>query len=162
MDKDMNKDINTIMSEDDFVYYTNEKNETKSGGFTLHSLGLKNGLSPFSGGSDSGGGVINDTEFSQQFKNLIVPSFLHYQLAGDQEDQLSSLLITYDTNNQEQSGGDLLDNLMNFDEFLDKNNFIKIKKTRKMTKKNRILKNDNNIKNTNHIKKINNTKKNRN
>jgi len=148
----------TNMNEDDFVYYMNENNETKSGGFTLHSLGLKNGLSPFSGG----GGGTNDTEFSQQFKNLIVPSFLHYQLAGYQEDDLTNLLTTYDTNNQEQSGGDLLDNLMNFDEFLDKNNFIKIKKTRKMTKKNRILKNDNNIKNTNHIKKINNTKKNRN
>ena len=49
-----NKDIKKINikyeNEDDFIYYTNENNETKSGGFTLNSLGLKNGLSPFSGG----------------------------------------------------------------------------------------------------------------
>ena len=151
----MDKDTNTNMNEDDFIYYTNEKNETKSGGFTLHSLGLKNGLSPF-----SGGGGVNDTEFSQQFKNLVVPSFLHYQLAGDHEDQLNNLLTNYDTNtNNEQSGGDLLDNLMNFDQFLDFAGINKIKKTRKMTKKNRMAKNENN---TNNKKNTKNTKKNKN
>ena len=91
------------MNEDDFVYYKDENDKVYSGGFTVNSLALKSGLSPL-----FGGGGENDTEFSQQFKNQIVPSFLHYQLAGDNDnysEKMMDLLNTY--NDEEQSGGDL-------------------------------------------------------
>ena len=134
------------MNEDDFVYYKDENDKVYSGGFSVNSLALKGGLSPFnpshissawqpsslssfnrpSEGMDNldakslnGGGGENDTEFSQQFKNHIVPSFLHYQLAGDNDnysEKMAELLNTY--HEEEQKGGDLFDQLNEFEHFL--------------------------------------------
>ena len=131
------------MNEDDFVYYKDENDKVYSGGFTVNSLALKSGLSPL-----SGGGGENDTEFSQQFKNQIVPSFLHYQLAGDNDnysEKMMDLLNTY--NEEEQSGGergDLFNQLNDFEHFLGLS--IMKKKNKKFSRKGRNLINQKNTK----------------
>jgi len=124
------------MNEDDFVYYKDENDKVYSGGFTVNSLALKGGLSPLSGG---GGGGENDTEFSQQFKNQIVPSFLHYQLAGDNDnysEKMMDLLNTY--KDEEQIGGErgnLFNQLNDFEHFLGLS--IMKKKNKKFSRKGR-------------------------
>ena len=142
------------MNEDDFVYYKDENNKVYSGGFSVNSLALKGGLSPLTPlssfnrppeGMDNldtqslnGGGGENDTEFSQQFKNHIVPSFLHYQLAGDNDnytEKMADLLNIY--HEEEQKGGDLFDQLNEFEHFLGLS-VIK-KKNKKFTRKGRNL-----------------------
>jgi len=157
------------MNEDDFVYYKDENDKVYSGGFSVNSLALKGGLSPFtplssfnrlSEGMDNldtkslnGGGGENDTEFSQQFKNHIVPSFLHYQLAGDNDnytEKMADLLNTY--HEEEQKGGDLFDQLNEFEHFLGLS--VMNKKNKKFTRKGRNLINKKNT-------STKNTKKNR-
>jgi len=157
------------MNEDDFVYYKDENDKVYSGGFSVNSLALKGGLSPFtplssfnrlSEGMDNldtkslnGGGGENDTEFSQQFKNHIVPSFLHYQLAGDNDnytEKMADLLNTY--HEEEQKGGDLFDQLNEFEHFLGL--YVMNKKNKKFTRKGRNLINKKNT-------STKNTKKNR-
>ena len=133
------------MNEDDFIYYKDENDKVYSGGFTVNSLAFKNCLSPL-----SGGGGENDTEFSQQFKNNIVPSFLHYQLAGDNDNYSEKMTELFNTYNEEeeQKGGDLFDRLNEFEQFLGLS--IMKKKNKKFTRKGR----------TNSINRKN-TKKNR-
>jgi len=157
------------MNEDDFVYYKDENDKVYSGGFSVNSLALKGGLSPFtplssfnrlSEGMDNldtkslnGGGGENDTEFSQQFKNHIVPSFLHYQLAGDNDnytEKMADLLNTY--HEEQQKGGDLFDQLNEFEHFLGLS--VMNKKNKKFTRKGRNLINKKNT-------STKNTKKNR-
>jgi hypothetical protein len=140
-------DYETQLNDDDFIYYQDDKGEVRSGGFLMNSLALKYGLSPL-----SGGGGVNDTEFSQQFKDHIVPSFLHYQMAGKKEDSMVRDLFFPDEdedededtkeNDNKQKGGDLYETLLNLVSF----NKMSIKKqTRKQkirklsqpTKKNR-------------------------
>lgn len=120
------------MNEDDFIYYKDENDKVYSGGFTVNSLALKGGLSPF-----SGGGGENDTEFSQHFKNYIVPSFLNYQLGGGDNDnyseKMTELFNTY--NEEEQKGGDLLSQLNDFEHFLGLS--VMNKKNKKFTRKGR-------------------------
>ena len=138
------------MNEDDFVYYKDENDKVYSGGFTVNSLALKGGLSPL-----SGGGGENDTEFSQQFKNQIVPSFLHYQLGGNNDnysEKMMDLLNTY--NEEEQSGGergdlfnqrgDLFNQLNDFEHFLGLS--IMKKKNKNFSRKSRNLINKKNTK----------------
>jgi len=160
-----------VLRDDDFIYYKDENGEVKSGGFSMNLLAFKNGLSPLI----SGGGM-NDTEFSQQFKDHIVPSFLHYQLAGNNSskelEDIQDLLTTYSQENKyiydddqdnngkddenygyQQKGGDLYDTLLN----LVSVNKLPIKKnhsTSKQTKKQRDKQNKQDKKNQN-------TKKNR-
>ena len=133
------------MNENDFVYYKDENNKVTSGGFTIHSLALKNGLSPF---FLKGGGGVNDTEFSQQFKDHIIPSFLHYQLAGDKENlhqRMNELLNIYedhdnqtvDDSSSEKKGGDIIDLLNSVTHHYSKKNITK----KRMEKKNKTKKN---------------------
>ena len=149
------------MNEDDFIYYKDENDKVYSGGFSVNSLALKGGLSPltpfssFNGTSEGmddldaqrlkGGGGENDTEFSQNFKNNIVPSFLHYQLAGDNDnysDKMADLLNTY--HDEEQKGGDLFDKLNEFEHFLGLS--VINKKNKKSSRKSRNLINKKNTK----------------
>lgn len=154
------------MNEDDFVYYKDENDKVYSGGFSVNSLALKGGLSPLTPshissawqpsplpeGTDNldtqslnGGGGENDTEFSEHFKNHIVPSFLHYQLAGENNnysEKMAELLNTY--HEEEQRGGDLFDQLNDFEHFLGLSQVKK--KNKKFTRKGRKLINKKNTK----------------
>lgn len=149
------------MNEDDFVYYKDENDKVYSGGFSVNSLALKGGVSPFTPLSSynrlpegtenldtqslNGGGGENDTEFSEHFKNHIIPSFLHYQLAGENNnysEKMAELLNTY--HEEEQKGGDLFDQLNEFEHFLGLSQIKK--KNKKITRKGRNLINKKNTK----------------
>ena len=155
------------MNEDDFIYYKDDKNNLMSGGFSMNLLALKKGLSPLSpGGSESKGGGLHDTEYSHYFKDHIIPSFLHYQLAGDNENysqKMSELLNVYEDHNEQndnadqnnenvdQDGGDLYEKLL---DLVTMNRSNKNRNKNKISRKEpKINKNNKNIKNNKKTKK---------
>jgi hypothetical protein len=155
------------MNEDDFIYYKDDKNNLMSGGFSMNLLALKNGLSPLSGiqgGSEGGSGGLHDTDYSQEFKDHIIPSFLHYQLAGEHDNysqKMSELLNVYEDHNEEnennenenedQEGGDLYEKLLDL---------VTMNKSNKNRNKNKISRKEPKInKNTKNNKKTKKNKK---
>ena len=156
------------MNEDDFIYYKDDKNNLMSGGFSMNLLALKNGLSPLSGGEVKGGSEdrsLHDTDYSQEFKDHIIPSFLHYQLAGEHDNysqKMSELLNVYEDDNEQneqndenedQEGGDLYEKLLDL-VTMNKSNKNKNKNKNKISRKEpKINKNTKNNKKTKKNKK---------
>lgn len=159
------------MNEDDFIYYKDDKNNLMSGGFSMNLLALKNGLSPLSGIEVKGGGEVkggsedrslHDTDYSQEFKDHIIPSFLHYQLAGEHDNysqKMSELLNVYEDDNEQndenedQEGGDLYEKLLDL-VTMNKSNKNKNKNKNKISRKEpKINKNTKNNKKTKKNKK---------
>ena len=150
------------MNEDDFIYYKDDKNNLMSGGFSMNLLALKNGLSPLSGGEVKGGSEdrsLHDTDYSQEFKDHIIPSFLHYQLAGEHDNysqKMSELLNVYEDDNEQndenedQEGGDLYEKLLDL-VTMNKSNKNKNKNKNKISRKE--PKNNKNTKNNKKTKK---------
>lgn len=62
---------------DDLVFYKDSNNNTYSGGFSVNSIMMKSGISPFTtlnnpnNASEQSGGNVSDL-----FKNLVVPTWL--------------------------------------------------------------------------------------
>ena len=158
------------MNEDDFIYYKDDKNNLMSGGFSMNLLALKNGLSPLSGIEVKGGGEgevkgggedrsLHDTDYSQEFKDHIIPSFLHYQLAGEHDNysqKMSELLNVYEDDNEhndenvDQEGGDLYEKLLDL-VTMNKSNKNRNKNKNKISRKE--PKNNKNTKNNKKTKK---------
>jgi hypothetical protein len=68
-----------INPQTDLIYYNDSDNNIYSGGFSVQSLMLKNGISPIAtiNNSQQGGSKSNkNTKVSELFENLVVPNWL--------------------------------------------------------------------------------------
>ena len=71
---------------DDLVFYNGSDNQIYSGGFSVNSIMMKSGISPFTtlnninvqsgGNGQSGGNVQSSGNVADIFKDLVVPSWL--------------------------------------------------------------------------------------
>lgn len=100
----------SLMNENDFVYYKDSEQNIYSGGFHVESMMLKQGISPIfripgagagagagtrldemeGGGGEEGNPDHMSMGSSSIYKNLVVPSFLYYQLNSGGGDPSSS------------------------------------------------------------------------
>jgi len=114
-------------ADNDWVYST-DNGKIMSGGFSIESMAFKNGISPM---TRTGGGSADG--ITTQHNNLVVPSFLSYQMvAGDKE---LDKLLSHKTNiieedDDDETSDDLYERLLRLTTV---GGFKKITK-RKMTK----------------------------
>jgi len=73
-----------INPQTDLIYYNDSNNNIYSGGFSVQSLMLKNGISPIATINNSQQGGKGKSKVSELFENLVVPNWLLSQSSPSQ------------------------------------------------------------------------------
>lgn len=67
--------MSASLTADDLVYYTDKENNIYSGGFNVHSILMKEGISPLTFLPISDGGNVGGGNSDDIFKDLVVPGW---------------------------------------------------------------------------------------
>ena len=128
---------------DDLVFYKDSNNNTYSGGFSVNSIMMKSGISPFTtlnnpnNINEQSGGNVSDL-----FKNLVVPTWLVSQenkIIGGSKHMKNHDEDSDDDDDTEIISDELYDKLLNLATVSDSE--IKNKKKRTRKAKQKIMKN---------------------
>jgi hypothetical protein len=119
----------------DLVFYGGDDNQIYSGGFSVNSIMMKSGISPFTTINNvNGENVQNGGNVADLFKNLVVPSWLVSQnnnfSGGSKHDKNDD-----DSDNEEIISDELYDKLLNLVTVDDKEIKNKKKHTRRFKHK---------------------------
>ena len=134
----------------ELIYYKDEKGDIYSGGFSVNSILMKQGISPMvtmnNNSSLTHGGSNSSSNVSDLFDNLVVPNWLlsYHQHGGGMDKTTTTEEIDSD---DEVVTEDLHDKLLNFITVKDEE--IKVNKKRSKRNKNKLVLTKKNRKNKN-------------
>jgi len=120
----------------DLVFYGGDDNQIYSGGFSVNSIMMKSGISPFTTINNvNGENVQNGGNVADLFKNLVVPSWLVSQNNNFSGGSRHMKNIDEDSSDEEIISDELYDKLLNLVTVDDKEIKNKKKKTRRFKNK---------------------------
>ena len=120
----------------DLVFYGGTDNQIYSGGFSVNSIMMKSGISPFTTINNvNGENVQNGGNVADLFKNLVVPSWLVSQNNNFSGGSRHMKNIDEDSSDEEIISDELYDKLLNLVTVDDKEIKNKKKKTRRFKNK---------------------------
>jgi hypothetical protein len=124
----------------DLVFYGGSDNQIYSGGFSVNSIMMKSGISPFTTLNDiNGQNIQNGGNVSDLFKNLVVPSWLVSQSNNFSGGSRHMKNLDEESDNEEVISDDLHDKLLDLVTVSDAEIKNKKKHTRRF--KNKVNKN---------------------
>ncbi len=133
--------MSTIDS-NDLIYYSDNDGKIYSGGFSVNSIMIKEGLSPIMTLNNVGNNSDDKENISDLFKDLVIPSWsLHYP---NNKIIINGNMDNDDKDSDEYISDDLYDKLLNLVTVSEK----ELRGGKKLTKKMKIKNNKNNKKYT--------------